>query len=194
MREAVIQSYRQQAEIQERTRSIALSPDASTVALRAYRHFHPAARVHTVRYAGRIVWMTDKQFDVWCYVRSHHRRNRRITLAQVADYVGCSRATVSRFLRKLDLWRFVDYVALRGSKFGGSWVMTVLNRLREADAYLAGARITWSARMKARNILAVNLRAALDAAWGLAHPARPVVRMQQYFRVTGIQMEFGGIA
>lgn len=161
------------------------SPTPDVLHLRAYRHFHPAARVHIVQFSGRIVWMTDKQYDIWCYVKAAHRRNRRITLAEVADRVRCSRATVSRFLHRLDLWRFVDYVALRGRKFGGSWVATVRNRLKLGDAYASGARVTRATRNKARDIMAMRLRRNIESEWRASKvphtaPSTPVVRMQHY--------------
>src|SRR4029077_15254412 len=74
-------------------------------------------------------------------------REKRDTLERIAAVVGCSRATVSRFLRRLDLWRFIDLVTLRG-RGGGTfiftrtweepqrWTMRARDRIRHFRAWL----------------------------------------------------------
>jgi hypothetical protein len=92
-------------------------------ALRAYQAFHPDAAIYTVTYRGRTVWMTSKQQAIWHEVQKYWHRGKRDTLARIAGIVGCSRATVSRFLRRLDLWRFIDLATLRGRN-GGTFVFS----------------------------------------------------------------------
>src|SRR4249920_2288946 len=93
------------------------------MALRAYQAFHPDAAIYTVTYRGRTVWMTSKQQAIWHEIGKYWNRGKRDTLARIAGIVGCSRATVSRFLRRLDLWRFIDLVTLRGRN-GGTFIFT----------------------------------------------------------------------
>lgn len=128
--------------------------------LRAYRHWHPAARVHLVTHRGRDVWMTDKQYDIWSFIQASHWRHKRITLKTVAAAGGCSRATASRFLRKLDLWRFVDIATFTG-RLGGVFIYTRKATSRERDAWMAGARHTWASRAIARRLLADRIRKRL---------------------------------
>lgn len=91
-------------------------------ALRAYRAYHPMTRVHIVEYRGRTVWMTDKQFNLWCYIRAMQNRNQKLTLVQIAKRIRYSRASISKFLHRLDFWRFVDLVTLRG-RGGGIFIL-----------------------------------------------------------------------
>ena len=118
--------------------------------LRAYQAFHPTAAIYTVTYRGRTVWMTSKQQHIWHECQKYWRRGTRDTLARIAKVVGCSRATVSRFLRRLDLWRFIDLVTLRG-RHGGTYIMT--RPLNEPYQ-----RWTISSRMQARDRMAGYIR------------------------------------
>jgi len=116
-------------------------------ALRAYQAYHPGAAIYTVTYRGRTVWMTSKQQAIWSEVQKYWKREKRDTLERIATVVGCSRATVSRFLRRLDLWRFIDLVTLRG-RGGGTfiftrtweepqrWTMRARDRIRNFRAWL----------------------------------------------------------
>lgn len=124
----------------------------SISALRAYRAYHPAARCHIVEYRGRRVWMTDKQFNIWHIFQSYHRRNRWFTLKTIADYAGCSKATVSRFLHRLDLWRFIDIAISRGRN-GGVWVQARRHPFFDAEMWRAGAKVTKQSRKIAQSIL-----------------------------------------
>jgi len=92
-------------------------------ALRAYQAYHPDAAIYTVTYRGRTVWMTSKQRAIWSEAQKYWQRGKRDTLERIASVVRCSRATVSRFLRRLDLWRFIDLVTLRGRN-GGTYILT----------------------------------------------------------------------
>jgi hypothetical protein len=125
--------------------------------LRIYTQFHPDARVNFVEHRGRTVWMTQKQFEIWKFVKDYHNRGKRLTTGIIAARCHCSRATVSRFLRRLDLWRFIDLASWVGRR-GGVWVKTRKATTRERDAWLAGARHTWESRKKARDLLIVKLR------------------------------------
>ena len=119
--------------------------------LRAYRAYHPAARVHIVTFRDRTVWMTGKQLEIWNAAKwyMHRHKNSRATLADIAARANCSRATASRFLRRLDLWRWLDYIAIVGRK-GGAWLRRRLAPHRDAIAWLSGARITMATRKLAR--------------------------------------------
>lgn len=118
-------------------------------ALHAYQAYHPNAAIYLVTYRGRTVWMTSKQQAIWREVQVYWRRGKRDTLARIARVVGCSRATVSRFLRRLDLWRFIDLASLRGRN-GGTYVFT-----RKWEAF---KRWTESARMRLRRLLAERVK------------------------------------
>lgn len=118
-------------------------------ALRSYQAHHPNAAIYTVEYRGRTVWMTSKQHAIWREVRTYWRRGKRDTLARIAKVVGCSRATVSRFLRRLDLWRFIDLASLRGRN-GGTFVFT-----RKWEEF---RRWTESARQRIRRMLATRVK------------------------------------
>jgi len=118
-------------------------------ALRIYQAFHPDAAIYPVTYRGRSVWMTSKQRAIWSEVQKYWKREKRDTLERIATVVGCSRATVSRFLRRLDLWRFIDLVTLRG-RGGGTYIFT---RVWEEPQ-----RWTTSARERIRNFRAWLIR------------------------------------
>jgi Bacterial regulatory proteins, crp family len=92
-------------------------------ALRAYQHWHPNAAIYDVTYRGRTVWMTSKQRAIWHEVNKYWLRGKRDTLERIARLCGCSRATVSRFLCRLDQWRFIDLITFRGHG-GGVYVFT----------------------------------------------------------------------
>ena len=121
--------------------------------LRAYQHWHPNAAIYTVTYRGRTVWMTSKQQHIWHEVNKYWKRGKRDTLARIASVVGCSRATVSRFLRRLDLWRFIDLATLRGRN-GGTYIFTRKDPYNETPR-----RWTVSARERIRNLRAAYIRA-----------------------------------
>lgn len=124
----------------------------ATVALRAYQHWHPYAAIYTVTYRGRTVWMTSKQQAIWHEVQKYWKRGKRDTLARIATIAGCSTATVSRFLRRLDLWRFIDLATIRGRN-GGTYVFTRRDPYNEKPR-----RWTVSARLRVRNLLAKIIR------------------------------------
>lgn len=121
-------------------------------ALRAYQHWHPDAAIYSVEYRGRMVWMTSKQRAIWSEAQKYWKRGKRTTLQLVATAVGCSKATVSRFLRRLDLWRFIDLVTLPG-RGGGIYILTRIDPYNERPR-----RWTVSARLRIRNLLAKIIR------------------------------------
>lgn len=133
--------------------------------LRAYRAYHPAARIFEVTYRGRTVWMSGKQFAIWNATQwwLKHHRFERTTLEVIAKRAHCSKATASRFLRRLDLWRFLDYAALIGRK-GGTWLKRRRGApyVEEREAWLAGARVTWKSRKIARDRMAARIRQRLQ--------------------------------
>jgi Bacterial regulatory proteins, crp family len=114
-------------------------------ALRAYQSFHPDAAIYDVTYRGRTVWMTSKQRAIWHEVNKYWLRGKRDTLERIARLCGCSRATVSRFLRRLDQWRFIDLITFRGHG-GGVYVFTRRANERprvwtKAERFAARARL-----------------------------------------------------
>ena len=119
-------------------------------ALRAYQAYHPNAAIYTVTYRGRTVWMTSKQRAIWHEAQKYWKRGQKGTLASIAEIVGCSRATVSRFLRRLDLWRFIDLVTMRGRN-GGTVILTRSDPYNEKPQ-----RWTMSARKRVRDLLAAR--------------------------------------
>jgi len=119
MRDSVIAEYAVEADKADRF----WIGGGNVSALRAYQAFHPDAAIYTVTYRGRTVWMTSKQQAIWHAVQKYWRRGTRDTLARIAAEAHCSRATVSRFLRRLDLWRFIDLATMRG-RGGGTYVFT----------------------------------------------------------------------
>jgi predicted transcriptional regulator len=120
-----------------------------TGALRAYRAHHPAAAIYTVTFRGRTVWMTSKQHAIWHEVQKYWKRAKRNVMQDIADTVGCSRATVSRFLRRLDLWRFIDLATIRGRN-GGTYIFT-----RRPEPF---KRWTMAMRQRVRNTLAARVK------------------------------------
>lgn len=126
-------------------------------ALRAYQAFHPNAAIYTVTYRGRTVWMTSKQRAIWHEAQKYWMRGKRDTLGRIAKLVGCSRATVSRFLRRLDLWRFIDLAALRGRN-GGIYILTRTDPYNETPR-----RWTMAARERMRNAIAGYIRRGAEA-------------------------------
>jgi predicted transcriptional regulator len=121
-------------------------------ALRVYQAFHPNAAIYTVTYRGRTVWMTSKQRAIWHEVGKYWQRGKRDTLQRIASIVGCSRATVSRFLRRLDLWRFIDLATLRG-RGGGTYIFTRSDPYNERPR-----RWTMAMRERVRNLMAATIR------------------------------------
>jgi hypothetical protein len=164
--------------------------------LRAYQAFHPNAAIYIVEYRGRTVWMTSKQHAIWHEVQKYWRRGQRDTLARIATIVGCSKASVSRFLRRLDLWRFIDLATIRGRK-GGTWIFT---------RYVAEPpeRWTMSKRNRLRAMLAqrvkriayLELRDAMEQARARLHLNQRPVKIGStgatFQAATGKQMTFGG--
>jgi hypothetical protein len=118
-------------------------------ALRAYQAFHPNAAIYTVTYRGRTVWMTSRQRNIWAAIQKYWRRGTRDTLARIAAEAHCSRATVSRFLRRLDLWRFIDLATIRGHG-GGTYVFT--------RTWEETRKWTMNARARARLLLAQRVK------------------------------------
>ena len=141
------------------------------VGVRRYRRYHADARINFVTYRGRTVWMTQKQFSIWRVIQDYRLRNRRVTMKVIADKSGVSVASVSRFLRRLDLWRFLDLATWTGRK-GGTWIRSRRAPITtmERDAWLAGARHTWASRKRARDLLLQRLRRRWERD---AHPPRP---------------------
>jgi hypothetical protein len=120
--------------------------------LRAYQAFHPNAAIYVVTYRGRTVWLTSKQQAIWHECQKYWNRGKRDTLARIAKVVGCSRATVSRFLRRLDLWRFINLMTVRG-RHGGTYVLTRRDPYNETPR-----RWTMSMRERVRNTIAARIR------------------------------------
>jgi len=120
--------------------------------LRAYQHWHPDAAIYSVTYRGRTVWMTSRQQAIWHEVQKYWKRGKRDTLARIATIVGCHRSTVSRFLRRLDLWRFIDLATIRG-KGGGVYIFTRRDPYNEKPR-----RWTMSMRERVRNAIAQRIR------------------------------------
>ena len=126
-------------------------------ALRAYQHWHPDAAIYDVTYRGRTVWMTSKQRAIWSEVQKYWKRSKRDSLQRIASVVGCSKATVSRFLRRLDHGDYIDLAALRG-RGGGTYILT------RVDPYNEGPRKwTSSARQRVRDLLAKIIRRDIRA-------------------------------
>lgn len=121
-------------------------------ALRAYQAFHPDAAIYTVTFRGRTVWMTSKQRAIWHEVQKYWRRNRRNTLETIANIVNCSRSTVLRFLRRLDLWRFIDVATVRGRN-GGTYILTRQDAYNEKPQ-----RWTMSKRARVRHMIAARIK------------------------------------
>jgi hypothetical protein len=164
MRSTVVHEYANQADASEQKHyRESVSPLPGIQHLRAYRHYHPATRVHVVEANGRVVWMTGKQYDIWCFVRASHHRRVKLRLAEIAKACHCSRATVSRFLTRLDLWRFVNIIS-RVGRLGGVWVMTrkAPSTTAEADANLSGAKHTLRSRRIARDRMWIEFRRHLE--------------------------------
>jgi len=99
----------------------------SLTALRAFRAHHPAAAIYDQTYNGRTVWMTAKQVAIWSTIRAYWRQGKLLTLEGIANRVGCSRSHVSRFLHRLDLWRFINLTVFRG-RGGGVVVVAIKSR------------------------------------------------------------------
>jgi hypothetical protein len=96
--------------------------------------------------------MTSKQQAIWHEVQKYWRRGKRDTLARIAAVVGCSKATVSRFLRRLDLWRFINLATIRG-KGGGTYIFSRRNPYDEPHE-----RWTMSKRNRLRALLAARVK------------------------------------
>jgi hypothetical protein len=150
--------------------------------LRAYQDFHPDAAIFMVTYRGRTVWMTSKQHMIWKECQKYWKRGKRDTLARIATVVGCSRATVSRFLRRLDLWRFLDLATIRG-RHGGVYIFTRRDPYNETPR-----RWTMSMRERVRIRLVLRIRReALEKLYPVLeryrgmHPVRKIPPMQATF-------------
>lgn len=127
--------------------------------LRLYRSHHPHARIYPVTFRGRNVWMTLKQFAIWRECLVYKRRGKRLTLQKLSEITGASRSTISRFLRRLDFWRFIDLATIVGRN-GGTFIFTNTNPFADAGAWDAGARITQKGRKRARFLLAQRIKLA----------------------------------
>jgi predicted transcriptional regulator len=109
-------------------------------ALRAFQAYHPAAAIYIETYNGRTVWLTSKQLAIWKTVKAEWRQGKLLTLEQIAGYVGCSRSTVSRFLRRLVHWNFIRLVVLRGPG-GGVAVLSPKSRTNSLSVVRRSMRI-----------------------------------------------------
>jgi hypothetical protein len=139
---------------------------SGTAALRCYVSYHPNAHINLITYNGRTVWMTQKQYGIWRVVLNYKMRGKWTTLDMIAARASrfgpkVSVATVSRFLRRLDLWRFIDLVTLSGRR-GGTVILTRRAKTADREAWLAGARITYASRKKARDIMLRRVRRLWD--------------------------------
>lgn len=160
--------------------------------LRLYRAHHPHARIYPVTFRGRSVWMTLKQFAIWreCLVYKH--RGLRLTLKRLSEITGASRSTVSRFLRRLDFWRFIDLATIVG-RGGGTYIFTNANPFRDAECWDAGARITQAGRKRARFLLAQRVRRmALERVKPMLDAVR-IVRMPWWRMPTEQQAAWSGM-
>lgn len=130
---------------------------AELAALRAYQTYHADATIYTVAFAGRTFWLTGKQLSLWHQIMRPSIRGRRTTLDAMAERAMCSRATVSRFLKRLDLWRVVDVATMPGRR-GGTYILTVHKRMDDASIWLSGAKPTYASRRIARDRIAQAIR------------------------------------
>lgn len=156
-----------------------------SAALRCYRAHHPDARVNLVTFSGRTVWMTQKQYAIWRVVLDYKQRNRVTSLANIARKAAqyhygqrISISTVSRFLRKLDLWRFVDVLTVTG-RLGGTAIFTRHSKTSDREPWLAGARQSWASRRKARDRMMLRWRAIWDDRKSPGPAKSPVYRGKQ---------------
>jgi hypothetical protein len=156
--------------------------------LRAYQHWHPDAAIYMVEYRGRTVWMTSKQRAIWSEAKKYWKRGKRDTLQRIATVVGCSKATVSRFLRRLDLWRFIDLATLRG-RGGGTYILTRTDPYNEQPR-----RWTASARERIRNLMATIIRRdhAAQLEPMLAQYRVQRLLRQRWWNTTGEQLPLPG--
>jgi len=120
--------------------------------LRVYRGYHPFARIYNVRVNGVMRWLTGNQVGILKYFDSSHNRHKQLTLNKIATAVRCSRATVSRFLRRLAQWGAFDYLSRMGR---GGWVIVSTRKDKSADGALweAGAQRTREAMTRMRGIM-----------------------------------------
>jgi hypothetical protein len=160
--------------------------------LRAYQAFHPDAAIYTVTYRGRTVWMTSKQRAIWHEVQKYWKRGKKQVLQDIADATGASKPTVSRFLRRLDLWRFIDLVTIRGHG-GGTYIFTRKNEPAQRWTMSKRARIRALLANRVRREAIRELKPLLDMMRERLHlnavrPSKVVVRV----KLSGEQMRFSG--
>jgi transcriptional regulator with XRE-family HTH domain len=145
--------------------------------------------------------MTSKQQAIWHEVQKYWRRSKRDTLARIAAVVGCSKATVSRFLRRLDLWRFINLATIRGNG-GGTYIFTRKNPYDEKPQ-----RWTESRRARLRALLAnrvkreqlkdlyanEGMKYVLERFHNALGPKPKAPRVVVRVQLSGEQMKFRGV-
>ena len=86
----------------------------------AFTPHHPSVRFLPLRSQGRRIELgTIAQYRLWQFLSRRleelwPRQSMKTSLAELSEHAGVSRSAVSRFLRKLDLMRYADIVAIPG--------------------------------------------------------------------------------
>lgn len=92
--------------------------DPSTAALRAFRRFHPDARMDYVGRNGDRRWMTAKQMRIHAVIARLSVSQGHLTMSSIALECGVTAGTVSRFILKLQAWGWFAVDVVRGRNGG----------------------------------------------------------------------------
>lgn len=102
----------------EATRPHTYGGDAAVASLRAFRRYHPAARLDYVEHDGTTRWMTAKQMRIHAVVARLSVSQGHLTMRSIALECGVSPGTVSRTILKLQAWGWFAVDVVRGRNGG----------------------------------------------------------------------------
>jgi uncharacterized Fe-S cluster-containing radical SAM superfamily protein len=123
MRSAVVSEYLRELDQQERR--ITSPADPVTTTLRAFRAYHPQARVTFVNVDGRQYWLTGKMMRVHAVVtRVSKGKDQMTTIRAIAAETRVSPGYVSKVIERFEKWSFIKSVRTKG-RYGGIFLMAV---------------------------------------------------------------------
>jgi hypothetical protein len=110
--------------------------------LRAFRAYHPAARVTFLNVDGRSYWLTSKQMRVKAIVdRLAASGQPMSSLGSIAKEAGVTAGYASKVIVRLRQWAMIGAVSVRG-RFGGIYVWRIKKAVRRVARAISGFNVS----------------------------------------------------